>query len=172
MDEIGSNEPETGVPSSVASPSDIPNNINTESVEILGEAAGSALQQSLEQLPARDNASVEPDTVDVSVATPQSRDPTSDDTAASEVRGQLDMAKADETTPMELESRSPSPEVAGPPLYHVDAGGGVNSARQPSPPLPNQISSVVQPPEEFQEIGNETTGEVNVVSPVGTASYG
>ncbi|KXX80075.1 Protein red1 [Madurella mycetomatis] len=162
----GSNEPETGVPSSVASPSDIQNNINNESVEMLSEAAASTRQQSLEQLPAKDNAGVELGTVDVSAATPQPRDPTSDDSATSEARGQLDMARADETTPMELESRSPSPEVAGPPLHRVDAGGDVNNARQSSPPLPDQISSVAQPREELQEIENETTGEVNVVSPV------
>ncbi|GAB1311604.1 Putative zinc-finger domain-containing protein [Madurella fahalii] len=155
-----SNEPGTGVPSSAASPTDIPSNINDGNVEVLNAAAASDRQHSFEQLPAKDNVGVERGAVDVSVATSRSRDAISDHSAAAEVRGQVDATKVDETTPMELESRSPSPEGAEP-LHSVDAGDDANSARQPSPPLPDQISSVVQPREELQEIENETTGEVH-----------
>ncbi|KAK4125240.1 hypothetical protein N657DRAFT_616591 [Parathielavia appendiculata] len=63
--------------------------------------------------------------------------------------------RADETTPMELDSRSPSPNVAEP-LISIDALASV--------PLPDQISNVAQPREAVQEIEAETTGEVNVVS--------
>jgi hypothetical protein len=66
-----------------------------------------------------------------------------------------DIDNADDTTPMELDSRSPSPDVAEP-VSGIDAS--------PSSPLPDQISSVAQPREAVQEIEAETTGEVNVVS--------
>ncbi|KAK4102901.1 hypothetical protein N658DRAFT_514997 [Parathielavia hyrcaniae] len=63
--------------------------------------------------------------------------------------------RADETTPMELDSRSPSPNVMEP----------LSSIGTPaSAPLPDQISNVAQPREAVQEIEAETTGQVNVVS--------
>jgi hypothetical protein len=67
-----------------------------------------------------------------------------------------DIDNADETTPMELDSRSPSPDVTDEPVGGNDAS--------PSAPLPDQISNVAQPREAVQEIEAETTGEVNVVS--------
>lgn len=68
---------------------------------------------------------------------------------------EVETAIADENTPMELDSRSPSPEVAAP-SSGIDA-----DSRAPSP---DQISRVAQRREAVQEIEAEATGEVNVVS--------
>ncbi|KAH6854859.1 hypothetical protein B0I37DRAFT_41340 [Chaetomium sp. MPI-CAGE-AT-0009] len=68
---------------------------------------------------------------------------------------QVDSFNADETTPMELDSRSPSPEAAGP----------TSSFEAESPaPLPDQISSAAQPRKAVQEIETDVAGEVHVVS--------
>ncbi len=74
-----------------------------------------------------------------------------------------DAANADETTPMELESRSPSPDAAEP-VSGVEAGDNSPSTGEAPSPLLDQISNVAQPREAVQEIESETTGEVNVVS--------
>lgn len=66
---------------------------------------------------------------------------------------QVDSSKADETTPMELDSRSPSPEMAGP-TSNADLGSL----------LPDQISSAAQPRKAVQEIETDVSGEVHVVS--------
>lgn len=76
---------------------------------------------------------------------------------------QLDAAKSDEATPMDLDSYSLSPEVAEPASDLVAEDGNPNP-RQPSSPLLEQISSVAQPREAVQEIETDTAGEVHVVS--------
>jgi hypothetical protein len=70
-------------------------------------------------------------------------------------------ANAEENTPMELDSRSPSPEVTEP-------SSGIDA--QPRAQLPDQISRAAQPREAMQEIEAEATGEVNVVSSRGLSS--
>ena len=86
--------------------------------------------------------------------------------AASPMLEQSSAANADETTPMELDSHSPSTTDGAEPVSSIDAGDETSSTRQPSVPLPDQISSVAQPreAEQEQEIETETTGEVKIVS--------
>ncbi|KAL2261573.1 hypothetical protein VTK26DRAFT_3859 [Humicola hyalothermophila] len=69
-------------------------------------------------------------------------------------------SKIDETTAMELDSSSPSPEAAEP-VGSVTEDVVANESRQSSPQLPDQISSVAQPREDLQEIETETAGEVH-----------
>ncbi|AEO65647.1 uncharacterized protein THITE_2112807 [Thermothielavioides terrestris NRRL 8126] len=92
--------------------------------------------------------------------------PTSDDklvegsSATPALAEQVGPTIVDETTPMELDSRSPSPEVAEA-VHSNDAEGESSNARQLSAPLPDQISGVAQPREAEQEIEIEAAGEVN-----------
>ncbi|KAL2015223.1 hypothetical protein VTK56DRAFT_6052 [Thermocarpiscus australiensis] len=75
-------------------------------------------------------------------------------------REQADAAMTDETTPMELDARSPSQEAAEP-VSSVNVDDEADSTRQHSAPLPDRISRAAQPREEVQEIEAETAGEVH-----------
>ncbi|SPQ19097.1 6cf46192-8b88-45a0-9851-93acb9407b0f [Thermothielavioides terrestris] len=92
--------------------------------------------------------------------------PTSDDklvegsSATPALAEQVGPTIVDETTPMELDSRSPSPEVAEA-VHSNDAEGESSDARQLSAPLPDQISGVAQPREAEQEIEIEAAGEAH-----------
>ncbi|KAK4153101.1 hypothetical protein C8A00DRAFT_15652 [Chaetomidium leptoderma] len=97
------------------------------------------------------DAMVQRDTANASVSSPASQ-PAGNMVLAPSIPEQVDAANADETTPMELDSRSPSPE----PVSSIDA--------ELLALFPDQISNVAQPREAMQEIEAETTGEVNVVS--------
>ncbi|KAK4245591.1 hypothetical protein C7999DRAFT_16201 [Corynascus novoguineensis] len=76
---------------------------------------------------------------------------------------QMGSSNADETTPMELESQSPSPEA-------VERTSSVN-AESPTP-LPDQISGSAQPRAPAQEIETEVAREVQVVSSSGAGTLG
>ena len=77
-----------------------------------------------------------------------------------EVKDQQETSKIDETVPMDLESRSPSPAVPTP-MMAID--GDTPDIRQSSVPILELISDAARPREDVQEIEAETTGEVNVV---------
>ncbi|KAK4189769.1 protein red1 [Podospora australis] len=68
-------------------------------------------------------------------------------------------ANNDDTIPMELDSRSPSPGADSLTLNDIDTDSDANPAQQGSVSLPDQISSTTQPREEVQEIEAEATGE-------------
>lgn len=99
-----------------------------------------------------------------SVAAPASDEIATNNAAILSMPGQADLMETGENTPMELDSRSTSPEAAER-VSSIDTGDEMKDTRQASAPLPEQISSVAQPREESQELENKTTGEVNVVSP-------
>ncbi|KAJ4298767.1 hypothetical protein N0V88_003800 [Collariella sp. IMI 366227] len=75
-----------------------------------------------------------------------------------------DSANADETTPMDLDSRASSPEVTEL-VSNAGADEETNNSRQHPTPLPEQISTVAQPREAVQELEGEAPPEVHVVSP-------
>ncbi|KAL2145552.1 hypothetical protein VTI28DRAFT_6944 [Corynascus sepedonium] len=87
---------------------------------------------------------------DVLIPSPNPESAKSNSSAAHGL-GQMGSSNADETTPMELESQSPSPEA-------VEHTSSVN-AESPTP-LPDQISGSAQPREPAQEIEAEVAGEV------------
>ena len=105
-----------------------------------------------------------------STLAPESQEAASKETTPPSVAGPVEAAKADETAPMELESRSPSPETSGA-RSSAGADDEADQPRQPSAPLPDQISSVAQPREAAQEIEAQTAGEVKVVSPGGAGAF-
>ncbi len=115
-------------------------------------------------LPSSD-ANAQEESTNASLPSPTSQ-PAQISIAASPVLDQPGAANADGTTPMELDSHSPGTTDGAEPVSSIDAGDETSSTRQPSVPLPDQISSVAQPreAEQEQEIEPETTGEVQVVS--------
>jgi hypothetical protein len=94
-----------------------------------------------------------------------SKQPIENSVAGLSMPEQVEVTGLDETTPMELDSRSPSPGIAEAPgsADAEDVTTGAD-ASQPSVPVPDQISSVGQPREAVQEIETGVRGEVNVVS--------
>lgn len=76
-----------------------------------------------------------------------------------EAQDQQETSKIDETVPMDLESRSPSPAVLTPMI----AISETPDTRQSSVPILELISDAARPREDLQEIEAETAGEVNVV---------
>lgn len=161
-------ERETDVPSSVA-------NISTAQDGINGNGDSMEIPNGAAVVPATDNASghqsservsgstdVE-DVTNAAIVTPEPLSGSGSDSAAPVTQGQVDISAADDTTPMELQSRSPSTEATD--HSHCVAGDDSTvGVRQPSTPLPDQISNVAQPRQELQEIEDEAPGEVNVVS--------
>lgn len=139
-------------------------NLESPGGEVVGDSAG----QSPHASPSRESSLPEgeaqgqedADNASISPPAPASFGIT---TAVGHLPEPHDAANADENTPMELDSRSPSPDAAGP-ASGIEAGDNSPSTGQPDSPVPDQISSVAQPREALQEIESETTGEVNVVS--------
>jgi len=120
------------------------------------------LSEGLEPSLPDDGADAQGDTANASAA-PLASQPAGTALATPFLAEQLDATMTDETTPMELDSQSPGPEVAEP-VSNIDAEDETGSTRQPSAPLPEQISSVAQPREAVLEIETEAAGEVHVVS--------
>ncbi|KAK4041990.1 hypothetical protein C8A01DRAFT_14356 [Parachaetomium inaequale] len=106
------------------------------------------------------DAILQVNTEDASVPSPESQ-PAGSNIPEPIMPEQVDTLNTDETTPMELDSRSRSPEVAEP-VSSVDAASPV--------PLPDQISSAAQPREAVQEMETEVAGEVHVVSSCGAGT--
>lgn len=175
----GSIEPEPSTAGSIADAGVAQTNANDTIAEIGAEGAAIA-----PIVPASDSSetqqSIEPTVTDdthdqVNVAMASTSTPDSVKSAGTEIvfptmPEQVDTARADETAPMELDSRSPSPEAAVL-VSNILADVETNESRQPSASVPEQISSVAQPREEVQEIETETTGEVNVVSSRGLNTF-
>lgn len=126
-------------------------------------------QQNIEPFVSRDDVNGQAEPVEPSPLTPESGELTESDVAIPSMPEQVNTARADETTPMELDSRSPSPEAVEP--NSMDARGEVSEADQPLASLPGQISSVAKAREEVQEIETETAGEVHVVSSRSAGSF-
>ncbi|KAK3310965.1 uncharacterized protein B0T15DRAFT_57425 [Chaetomium strumarium] len=97
-----------------------------------------------------------------SVLSPGSRQPIGNSVTGLGMPEQVEVTGLDETTPMELDSRSPSPGIAEAPSI-VDAEDVTKGAdaSQRSVPLPDQISSVGQPREAMQEIETEVAGQAH-----------
>ncbi|KAK4232387.1 protein red1 [Podospora fimiseda] len=107
--------------------------------------------------------------VDISVTTPvvdrvadvappiQSEAPEVSQTSSLDLHDPEDTAKTDETIPMDLESRSPSPAAPTPTVAVSDT----SEARQSSVPMPEHISGVAGLREEAQEIEPQARQEVN-----------
>ncbi|KAK4239736.1 protein red1 [Achaetomium macrosporum] len=132
----------TGIGPSVNDSPELRTNIETSSAKVDGNSQGSPTEGS--------------------ALSPGSNQPIENDVAAPSMPEPAEVTKLDETTPMELDSRSPSPgivEAAGSADVEDETTGA--DASQPSAPLPDQISSAGQPREAVQEIEMEVTGEVN-----------
>ncbi|KAK3985699.1 protein red1 [Cladorrhinum sp. PSN332] len=92
----------------------------------------------------------------------QSEAPAVSQTSSLDLHDPEDSAKNDETIPMDLESRSPSPEAPTPTVAVSDT----SEARQSSMPVLEHISGVAGPREEVEEIEAQAAGEVNVANQV------
>ncbi|KAL1842766.1 hypothetical protein VTJ49DRAFT_4251 [Mycothermus thermophilus] len=118
--------------------------------------------------PTTENAIAEPATTTNDTA-PPAEEPKDQDMSELTTTEQVDAAVIDETTPMELESRSPSPETAEPgrasDAEHTDAEPMSAVGTEPSASVLEQISSVAHPREAVQEIEAEAAANVEVVSP-------
>jgi hypothetical protein len=102
----------------------------------------------------RDDEMSQGDAGNASAVSPDSQ-PAENNSPPPHIPEQVGSPKADETTPMELDSRSPSPEMVEPTS---------NADPESLALLPDQISSAAQPRKAVQEIETDVSGEVHVVS--------